>query len=234
MLEPKVNLYDEFVLLLDFNSLYPSLIQEYNLCFSTVQRPRGDRINNMTEQELLAATEAPKSVDAKNEGILPRVVRRLVGNRKTVKTELKKTVDPSKKAALEIKQKALKLVANSLYGTLGFSHSRFHVRSIAALITQRGRAALGETQQLIEQLHYEVGRRGGLWEGIRLCVFGDRQNTTSDPLGSLELLFTNLRRCSQGTTTWVQLQYFPTRKERKDLVLCDLILFLMSLTGRLR
>ena len=36
--EPEKRLYDKFVLVMDFNSLYPSIIQEFNICFTTVER----------------------------------------------------------------------------------------------------------------------------------------------------------------------------------------------------
>lgn len=81
----------------------------------------------------------------------------MVSRRKIVKDQLKTEKDPIKQGQLEIRQKALKLTANSMYGCLGFSSSRFHAQAIASLITRTGRETLMKTKDIAEdKLGYSV------------------------------------------------------------------------------
>ncbi|GAX18016.1 DNA polymerase alpha subunit A [Fistulifera solaris] len=139
VLEPKKGLYDSFILLLDFNSLYPSIIQEYNLCFTTIDWSKH-----------IHDDEAPIPDAQVERGVLPTVIQTLVDRRRNVKKILKSETDPSKKEELDIRQKALKLTANSMYGCLGFSNSRFFAQPIAALVTAKGRDTLQRTVDIAQ------------------------------------------------------------------------------------
>ncbi|CAM9231445.1 unnamed protein product [Chrysoparadoxa australica] len=154
VLEPKKGLYDQYILLLDFNSLYPSIIQEYNLCFTTTN---WSDVMAEEDQAALAEGEADGAVpgmplpdSSLPLGVLPRVIKQLVERRAVVKKMLKGEKDPARRQELDIRQKALKLTANSMYGCLGFPQSRFYARPIAATVTSMGREALQRTVQVTQ------------------------------------------------------------------------------------
>ena len=103
VLEPKKGLYDSFILLLDFNSLYPSIIQEYNLCFTTMNWSEfAHDFSVSNEDDAVAQTESmdtlpPLPEESKDRGVLPRVIKALVDRRKAVKGMLKKETNSERR-----------------------------------------------------------------------------------------------------------------------------------------
>lgn len=93
-------------------------------------------------------------------GLLPVEIRRLVESRREVKKLLASSIDTpanaAQRAQWNIRQAALKLTANSVYGCLGFTGSRFCARGMAALVTALGRSVLSNTKDLVENMNLEV------------------------------------------------------------------------------
>ncbi|SCU81681.1 LAFA_0C06524g1_1 [Lachancea sp. 'fantastica'] len=143
--EPEKGLHKNYVLVMDFNSLYPSIIQEFNICFTTVKRDP----NNIEE-----LPDVPDGLS--KQGVLPRLLAYLVDRRKEVKKILKAETDPHKRVQCDIRQQALKLTANSMYGCLGYVNSRFYAKPLAMLVTNKGREILMNTRQLAESMALAV------------------------------------------------------------------------------
>ena len=151
VLEPKKGLYDKYVLMLDFNSLYPSIIQEYDICFTTVNRPKLDPADLDAPAPPVQLPEPPPGgPGGPNAAVLPQVIRKLVQRRKDVKNILKTERNPAVREQLDIRQLAFKLTANSMYGCLGFAASRFYAKPLAELTTLQGREILQSTVDLAQ------------------------------------------------------------------------------------
>ncbi len=91
----------------------------------------------------VAGTSKPAEVPAQGSvpGHLPKVIKRLVQRRRAVKDLLKNERSPAKRSELDIRQKALKLVANSsVYHTLGAICSAAEERSSKCVCSQSGRS----------------------------------------------------------------------------------------------
>lgn len=169
VLEPEVGLHKLFVVVMDFNSLYPSIIQEFNICFTTIDR---DAFNKTSSEDDLPSYPGPEV----KQGILPRVLSSLVGRRKEVKKLLKqKNISAAEKNTYDIKQLALKLQANSLYGYLGYEKGRFYAKALAMLTTAKGREILMDTKKLAESidLHTIYGDTDSLMIETRATVYDE-------------------------------------------------------------
>ena len=147
--EPEKGLYDKPVLVMDFNSLYPSIIQEYNICFTTVDRSATSENENEEKVPEVPVDQA--------QGVLPKLISTLVSRRREVKKLMKdKRATPEELALWDNKQLALKLTANSMYGCLGYTQSRFYARPLAMLTTFKGREILRSTKELAESNSLQV------------------------------------------------------------------------------
>lgn len=147
--EPEKGLYDKFILVMDFNSLYPSIIQEYNICFTTVDRSATSENENEERVPEVPVDQA--------QGILPKLISTLVMRRREVKKLMKdKRATAEQMALWDTKQMALKLTANSMYGCLGYTQSRFYARPLAMLTTFKGREILRSTKELAESNQLQV------------------------------------------------------------------------------
>ncbi|XP_025801172.1 DNA polymerase zeta catalytic subunit isoform X3 [Panicum hallii] len=146
VMEPESAFYPDPVVVLDFQSLYPSMIIAYNLCYSTCL--------DLRNQLLLTPNGVLYVQPEIRKGVLPRLLEEILSTRIVVKQAMKK-LGPSQQVLHRIfnaRQLALKLIANVTYGytAAGFS-GRMPCAELADSIVQCGRRTLETAISFVNQ-----------------------------------------------------------------------------------
>jgi DNA polymerase delta subunit 1 len=152
VIEPTRGYYDVPIATLDFASLYPSIIQAHNLCYTTLlTKDKVLRLKLVKDEDYIVTPNGDMFCTAKlRKGLLTQILEELLGARKRAKKELAIETDPFKKAVLNGRQLALKISANSVYGLTGATVGKLPCLPIASSTTAYGRQMIEKTKQEVE------------------------------------------------------------------------------------
>ncbi len=133
VLDSSPGLYEN-VLLLDFKSLYPSIIRTFQIDPYGLARPGEDPVPGFLDASF-----------SRSAGLLPEII-----------TELWQGRDQAKADGDQALSQAIKIIMNSFYGVLGSPGCRFHDARLASSITRRGHEIIRRSREFIEQAGYRV------------------------------------------------------------------------------
>ncbi|KAJ3235350.1 DNA polymerase zeta [Chytriomyces hyalinus] len=183
-MEPVTKFYKDPLAVLDFQSLYPSVMIGYNMCFSTclgrlvdIGSPKQfgvmdslnvpiDVVEALKEHLIITQNGVVFVKHYVREGALGRMLKEILETRVMVKASMKMYKgETALMRILEARQLSLKLIANVTYGYAGASYSgRMPCAEIADSIVETGRRAL---QAGIKLAHDRASEWGGT------VVYGD-------------------------------------------------------------
>ena len=132
--DAKSGIYHD-VVVLDFKSLYPSIIKTFNI----------DPASQLEKKEKDCIESPNKAYFTNSEGLLPEIIHKLHLEREKAKKESK-----------ELASYALKITMNSFFGVLASPNCRYFNLDMANAITSFGREIIQETAARIEKEKHEV------------------------------------------------------------------------------
>jgi len=154
-----------YVIILDFKSLYPSIIIAYNMCYSTLIPPELWDSIPKEDCHIFEWTAGKDGEEVRHEhrfvkkhiseGFLPRLCSYMITQRDAVR-KIQRTLDKSDPqwAVLEARQLALKVTGNSFYGFLGTGEKgRLPCGEISTCVTAKGRELIQYCNKWLEDTY---------------------------------------------------------------------------------
>lgn len=147
VLVPEKGLLEDIVIL-DYKSLYPTIMMAHNLCYSTVVTQGQGPTNDKT----ITAPSGGKFVSPEvSPGIVPRVLKELLDQRTLTKRQMKGAGEEERRF-LDAKQYAMKILLNSFYGYSGYARARLYSLALANAVTSFGRENIVKTKNIIDEI----------------------------------------------------------------------------------
>eukprot|EP00929_Paragymnodinium_shiwhaense_P006797 TRINITY_DN110757_c0_g1_i1.p1 TRINITY_DN110757_c0_g1~~TRINITY_DN110757_c0_g1_i1.p1 ORF type:complete len:1097 (+),score=285.80 TRINITY_DN110757_c0_g1_i1:70-3360(+) len=164
VLQPTVGFYHAPVAVLDFASLYPSIMIAHNLCYSTLLPANSQKRPETPEHSLSPVVQqgGPEGesggqqhcfvTPAVRKGLLPSILEKLLSARKAAKKQLAacQPEEITRRKVLNGRQLALKLSANSVYGFTGATNGPLPCLELAGAVTAHGREMIQATKKHVE------------------------------------------------------------------------------------
>ncbi|UTM04238.1 DNA polymerase catalytic subunit [Equid gammaherpesvirus 2] len=169
VIDPSPGFYNTPVLVVDFASLYPTIIQAHNLCYSTMIP--GDRLClhphlGPGDYETFELASGPVHFVKKHKAVslLATLLNVWLAKRKAIRRELATVSDEAVRTILDKQQLAIKVTCNAVYGFTGVASGILPCLKIAETVTFQGRRMLENSKRYIEGVTPEgladiLGRR---------------------------------------------------------------------------
>jgi len=131
--EPIAGLHEN-IAVVDFKSLYPSIVATFNISPETVD------CDCCREGKKIKVPETSHHVCTRRRGFVSSVINELIEKRSEIKSRMKNLDKHSTLyKTLDNQQYALKIIANACYGMFGFAGARWYCKACAESITAFGR-----------------------------------------------------------------------------------------------
>lgn len=201
VLDSEPGLYHD-VIVLDFKSLYPSIIRTFLIDPLGLSRGVLEQKQASKPVDIASASYVPGfegAVFSRREHILPGLIEELWSKRDKAKAEQNNALS-----------QAIKIIMNSLYGVLGSNGCRFHHHQLASSITRRGHEIIIQSKKQIENSGYRVIY--GDTDSLFVLLGDDRNRTQADTIGTrlqseLNLFWSSVLENDYGLHSHLEVEY---------------------------
>jgi DNA polymerase I len=152
VLEPETGLHEN-VSVLDFTSMYPSLMKKYNLSPGTLVKPD----EQVPDQSVYVIPETNHRFLRQPDGFYRIVLTALIEERRRIRKDIANLSSHSTMyRVLTERERALKVITNACYGYAAWAGARWYVREVAESAAALGRQTITETIEKANSLGLKV------------------------------------------------------------------------------